>query len=126
MTAPTKLYYTPYHGWSSNGLYKTLGTARNALSNRLSWQLNSRNGLASGPHTILVAEDIEWKIQDSIPVGTTYEKLPWKDKSKVTAARMRAKAAALLAEAEALDPQVQPFVPAGEISHDMFTKLVAR
>ena len=104
MNAPTKLFYNPAHGWSSNGLYKSLGTARNALSNRLSWQLNSRTGL-SGPYTILVAEDIDWKLQESLPIGTTYEKLPWKDKSKVTAARMRARAAALLAEADILDPK---------------------
>lgn len=107
MNAPTKLFYSTLHGYSSKGLYTTLGTARNAFSGACGISWYSYGSPPSTRHAgqILVADGIEWNVVDDVPAGTPYQKLPWKDKSKVTAARMRAKAAALLAEANLLDPQ---------------------
>lgn len=124
LRAPSKLFYSTNHGWKSRGLYTTIGTARNAFSGASGlgsyW---GRDGLRNAGQ-ILVAENIEWNVHDDIPEGTTYQKLPWKDQSKVKAARMRARAAALLAEADTLDPKLPAFVPAGEMSHEAFKKLM--
>ena len=89
MNTPSTLFYSTAHGWKSNGIYGSLGTARNATSGSLglAWNDKVRYGAQ-----ILKAEGIQWNVVDEITVGMTRKELPWNDKRALKIKRLRARA----------------------------------
>lgn len=91
-----KVYGSTEHVYRSNGLYATLGTARNAYANSTNstWVRVPRR--AGG----IYVSDLNWKLVDAVEADKPF---PWRNPDYMRSDRLRARAAKLLEEADKLD-----------------------
>ena len=88
-----KVYGITEPVYRSNGMYATLGTARNAYANS-TWGTIPRR--AGG----IYVSDLNWKLVDAVEAD---KRFPWRNPDYMRSDRLRARAAKLLEEADRLD-----------------------